>query len=277
MELSWICEINFCLGDSRWSCSVCCCDILVVCPSDGFVSIITLVGMWNRVVDMSLSLSMCIDLSRDRFSSNLWKPLVRILEFTLEAHQHNSHICVLLFFFQNFSTSCKPKRKPFWNSILLSVYMCTRSSYTDHLQTCGGCCWAWFSGIPLKHPHNDCIVASASRTSLFLANPRQKKERKTFWNSLCCQSICTRSSCLIGDQNLSMLSLYQNKLQAWLSRCIMNWVGEEGVDRCLLVWDCVVDLRNGSLWSFHQQCGYWYRSLWWSRPSEYIPLWVVSS
>lgn len=49
---------------------------------------------------MSLSLSMCIDLPQDRFSSNLWKPLVRILEFTLEAHQHNFHICVLLFFFR---------------------------------------------------------------------------------------------------------------------------------------------------------------------------------
>jgi hypothetical protein len=43
---------------------------------------------------------MCIDLPQDRFSSNLWKPLVRILEFTLEAHQHNFHICVLLFFFR---------------------------------------------------------------------------------------------------------------------------------------------------------------------------------
>ncbi len=61
---------------------------------------------------MSLSLSMCIDLSRDRFSSNLWKPLVRILEFTLEAHQHNSHICVLLFFFSELLHFLQNKKKP---------------------------------------------------------------------------------------------------------------------------------------------------------------------
>jgi hypothetical protein len=78
----------------------------------------------------------------------------------------------LLFFFQNFSTSCKPKRNPFEIPFCCQS-MCTRSSYTDHLQTCGGCWWAWFSGIPLKHPHNGCIVASASRTSLILANPKR--------------------------------------------------------------------------------------------------------
>ncbi len=56
----------------------------------------------------------------------------------LEAHQHNFHICVFLFFFSTSPLLANQKETPFETPFCCQS-MCTRSSYTDPLQTCGGC------------------------------------------------------------------------------------------------------------------------------------------